>query len=196
MASPRSRLVLVIGVALGLGAMTTAARAAEPTDGNIAVAPHLGGQRNFGGGPVVGLWSGAGALVGGGSEIAKVWLSGGYMPILVFANAKTDRALRFNGYNSAQINGDVTLRVSKGDRAELSLLFGYKFNTVIGHGGGAGLQIHSDLREHLAFTVMVGLALFPSALDRLHQDHGYPYDRDPKFPWLQGGASFGLLFYP
>lgn len=201
MASARSQLILVGGLSLALsfapGAGATVARAAEPSDGNAGVAAHLGGQRNFGAGPVVGIWSGAGAIVGGGGEAAKAWLSGGYFPILVFANAKTPgRDFRFNGYNSAQINGDLSLRLTRQDRAELSLLGGYKFNTVIGHGGGAGLLILYDLGQHFALTVLAGLAVFPSALDRLHQNHGYPYDRDPKLPWLQGGASVGLLFYP
>lgn len=172
------------------------ARAGQPGEDAAQAAAHFGGQRHVGGGAALGFWSGAAGVVGGGGEIAKAWLSGGYMPILVFANAKTDRAVKFNGYNAAQINGDLTVRLIRQDRVEVSLMGGYKFNTVIGHGGGAGGMVLYDLGPHLALMVVGGLAVFPSALDRLRQEHGYPSDRDPKFPWLQGGISGGLVFYP
>jgi hypothetical protein len=157
-----------------------------------------GGQRSFGLGPTLGFWSGAGGIVGGGGETVKGWLSGGYAPVLVFANDRTpEKKMRFNHYGAYQLNADLGLRLLRRDRVELGLLLGYKFNGVLGHGGGAGVRVIYDLSRHLGLEISGGLALFPSAQDRLDRDQGYPPDRKPALPTsLQGGANVGLVYFP
>ena len=155
-------------------------------------------RRFFGIGATIGVWSGLGGIVGGGGDRVKGWLSGGYAPVLVFANARTpDKALRFNAYNAYQLNGDLEIVVMKRDRTELGVLLGYKFNSVIGHGGGAGLGVLYDLGAKIALDFSGGLAVFPAAKDRLDRNFAYPTDRSPALtPAIQGGANLGLIFYP
>ncbi len=176
--------------------MATSSRAAV---GEVdADASHFGGQRHLGFGPTLGVWSGAGGIVGGGGEHVKAWLSGGYSPALIFANARSaDRALRFNYYSAYQINADLVVRLLDRPRADVGLLIGYKFNSVLGHGGGVGLAVLYDLSRHIGLHISGGLALFPSAKNRLDREYGYPADRDPSLtPALQGGMNLGLLYYP
>lgn len=155
-------------------------------------------QRFFGIGATIGVWSGIGGIVGGGGDRVKGWLSGGYAPVLVFANARTpDRAPRFNAYNAYQLNGDLEIVAMKRGRTELGVLLGYKYNSVIGHGGGAGLGVLYDLGAKIALDFSGGLAVFPSAKDRLDRNFAYPTDRSPSLtPAIQGGANLGLIFYP
>ena len=155
-------------------------------------------QRSIGLGATIGVWSGIGGIVGGGGDRVKGWLAGGYAPVLVFANARTpDKAVRFNAYNGYQINGDLEIVAMKRARTEVGVLLGYKFNSVIGHGGGAGVGVLYDLGAKMALDLSGGLAIFPSAKDRLDRNFAYPTDRSPGLtPVIQGGANLGLIFYP
>lgn len=123
--------------------------------------------------------------------------SGGYAPVLVFANARTpDRATRFNYYSAYQLQGDLTVRLVERAPTEFTFPLGYKLNSVIGHGGGAGVRILYDVSERTALEISVGLTVFPSAKERLDR-RGYPADRAPPItPALQGGAGVGLLVFP
>jgi hypothetical protein len=193
---PAGFLPRALFVTMLLGACPGAAQGAMPTAAaeEGAIAP---GQHYFGFGATVGFWSGSGAMVGGGSDVVKAWASGGYAPVMVFANERTaNRALRFNYYNAYQLNGDLALGVYRRPRVELSLLLGYKFNSVLGHGGGAGIGVLYDLGPRLGVMMTAGAAVFPSAKDRLDAD-GYPSDRSPSLtPALQGGANLALIFFP
>ena len=172
-----------------------AAAAPPPADPAAPVPP---GQRHFGVGGTAGIYSGFGATLGGGGDFLKGWFTGGFVPIVVFANARAaDRAIRANYYSSFQINEDIALHLFQRPRLEGSLLLGYKYNTVFGHGGGAGIGVIYDLGRRVGLDVSAGLAIFPSAKDRLTRDQGYPTDRDPALtPALQGGANVGLVFFP
>lgn len=154
-------------------------------------------QRRFGFGPTVGFLSGNGLTMGGGGDVLAGWFTGGFMPLVVFGQATRDKTVRFNYYNSLQINEDLAFHLFRRTRLEGSLRVGYKYNTVLGHGGGAGLGVLYDLGARVGLQIAVGVALFPSAKDRLVRDHGYPTDRDPSFPpALQGGGNIGLVFFP
>jgi hypothetical protein len=155
-------------------------------------------QRSVGFGATIGVWSGLGAIVGVGGDRVKGWVAGGYAPVLVFANARTpDKAVRFNAYNAYQLNGDLEIVAMKRARTEVGVLLGYKFNSVIGHGGGAGVGVLYDLGPKIALDLAGGLAVFPSAQDRLDRNFAYPTDRSPALsPAIQGGLNLGLIFYP
>jgi len=155
-------------------------------------------QRSVGFGATVGVWSGLGGIVGVGGDRVKGWLAGGYAPVLVFANARTpDKAIRFNAYNGYQLNADLEIVAMKRARTEVGVLLGYKFNSVIGHGGGAGVGVLYDLGPKIALDLAGGVAVFPSAQDRLDRNFAYPTDRSPPLtPAIQSGVNLGLIFYP
>jgi hypothetical protein len=108
----------------------------------------------------------------------------------------TSNAFRINYYSSAQLNADFALGpLLRSAKADLSLLLGYRYNNVLGHGAGAGVAIELWLSESVAGTLLVAPSFFPSAQSQL-DDHGYPLDRDAALPWLQGGAGVALSFHP
>lgn len=158
----------------------------------------MASQRRFGFGPTVGFWSGTGLTMGGGGDIVRGWFTGGFVPVFVFANARTpDRAPRFNYYSSLQINEDLAFHLFRRPRLEGSLVIGYKYNTVLGHGGGLGASVLYDLGARVGLLIGAGFGVFPWAKDRLVDDHAYPNDRDTAFPpAIQGGGNIGLVFFP
>src|SRR5215467_8969018 len=169
---------------------------ATPTATEVApVAPHFGGQRTTGFGPTISLYSGLGGLVALGTSDVELWLSGGYMPVLIFANERNStKDVRTNYYTTAQANADVAIRVlHPSSRLDVFAMLGYKFNTVLGHGLGAGVAVRYDLSATVAALLQIwGFSIFPQATtDRLVTDHDYPTDRDPVLPWLAGGTGVG-----
>jgi hypothetical protein len=155
---------------------------------------HFGGQRTFGFGPTVGFYSGAGAMVGVG-ETLGLWLSGGYMPILI--TGTEGNGIKYDFYNSAQANADLALTPWHPTfRSSIGMIAGYKYNTVLGHGGSAGITFSYDLNRLLALRALAGISIFPDAADHLRSDHGYPSYRDPALPWFQGGINLGLAIHP
>jgi len=150
----------------------------------------------FGVGPILGLFSGMGAMavVQGGPVGAMV--SGGYYPVFVFGNEGPERKFRANYFTSYELNADLVAGpVVHRKNVGFDLLDGYRWNTVLGHGGGAGGRLTLALSRTLQLEFLVSLNVFPSSVERLH-DHGYPRAVDPALPWLQGGASAALVFYP
>jgi hypothetical protein len=192
----RRPAIALLAAVLAVGVVTRSARAAPDTDDAATLVEP--GQRRFGFGPSVGFLAGNGVTMGGGGGFLRGWFTGGFMPIVVFANARTpDKAVRVNYYNSFQVNEDLAFRIFQRPRLDGSLLVGYKYNTVFGSGGGAGLGIMYDLTRRVGLQISVGLAVFPSAKDRLVHNQGYPSDRTPALtPAIQGGGNIGLVFFP
>jgi hypothetical protein len=152
--------------------------------------------RSFAIGPIVGVYSGFGAAALLRVEPVGLWLSGGYMPLFIVGNESISNATQFDFLSSVQVNADGVIGpVSRRGRTDLSLVVGYRHNSVLGHGAGAGIAIEIGIAEHWTATVLVGPSIFPSAESQL-DDHGYPSDRDAALPWLQGGASIALAFAP
>jgi hypothetical protein len=182
-------------VALLIGALGSSAWAGAPPEDDV---PFVVSQRRFGFGPTLGFLSGSGLTMGGGGDVVRGWFTGGFMPILLFGHTRgSNQDLHFNYYSSLQINEDLAFHLFRRPRVEGSLLVGYKYNTVLGHGGGAGLGIVYDLGARVGLQINLGVAVFPSAKDRLIRDHGYPIDRDASFPpAIQGGGNIGLVFFP
>jgi hypothetical protein len=159
-------------------------------------AAHFGGQRAFGVGPAIGFGTGAGGMVNLGLRPVGLWLSGGYQPVFVFGNEVGDRSMTFDFFNSAQVNADVSFMPwHSGPRIDYGIIGGYHYNTLLGHGGSAGAAVTMDLGRVVSLFASLELLAFPDATPDLRA-HGYPGDRDPSVPWLQGGASVGLLAYP
>jgi hypothetical protein len=198
----RSRRPRRLSVALVVAALVAAGSAVAPPLANAAPTaveaegPPPPPQRHFGIGATVGMYSGFGVTAGGGGGFLRGWFTGSFMPVFVFANARTaDRAGRVNYYSSYQINEDIGLRVLARPRLDGMVLLGYKFNYVLGSGGGVGFGVIHDLSRRVGLQLSAGVALFPSARDRL-RSRGYPDDRDPRLVALQGGANVGLVFFP
>jgi hypothetical protein len=134
-------------------------------------------------------------MVGVGSVLG-VWLSGGYMPLLISAEDLDGSDVSYDFVSSAQGNADLALTLwHPKQRSSIGLIAGYKLNTHLGHGVGAGVTFSYDLSRTLALRALGGLAVFPRA-ERELREHDYPRDRDPVAPELQGGVNLGLAIHP
>jgi hypothetical protein len=126
-----------------------------------------------------------------------LWISGGYLPTLVFGS-KSDaaRPLTLDVYSTAQVNVDLSVTLLRiGPRLDGGLVSGYRYNTLLGHGEGGGITVTYDLSGRLALFWSAEAAVFPRAQARL-DEAGYPSDRTAALPWLQWGANVGLLLFP
>ncbi len=172
------------------------AQAAQPTSPSSDSARRpFAGQREFGFGPTTGFYSGVGAMVGVGS-VFGVWLSGGYLPLFITGGDRHDDDVHRDLYWTVQGNADLALTLwHPKERSSIGLIAGYKLNTHLGHGAGAGVTFAYDLRRKLAIRALGGLAVFPRA-ERELRKHDYPRDRDPFLPGVHAGVNLGLVFYP
>lgn len=187
-------LRVALGVVLAVVVWPRPALAAgNATDDSVRP---FGGQRTFGFGPALGFYSGLGGLVSFETEPVGLVVSGGYMPVFVFGNEGAARRLTVDYYGSAQVNTDVLIGpVYEGKKVEIDLLGGYRYNTVLGHGGGLGVRFSIDVSRVLRLEFHWTPNVFPGALGRL-RDRGYPANRDPSLPWLQGGLGAAVVVYP
>lgn len=152
--------------------------------------------RPFAIGPTAGFHSGIGASALFRPSPVGLAVSGGYMPVFIFGNESESKEVRLNYYSSLQLDADVVIGpILRNDKVDLSLILGYRYNSVLGHGAGAGIAIELPLSERWAVAIMIAPSIFPQASDQL-AEHDYPSDRDPSLPWLQGGAGAALWFYP
>lgn len=158
---------------------------------------HLGGQRSVGLGPTIGWGAGLGGRLGLTLDPVGLWVSGGYMPVFVFGNKRDpDRTATFDAYGTAQVEAMLAFTIIKpSPKIDAGLLAGYKYNSVLASGVGAGVFLELDLAKSMGIFFAVDYAVFPRAQDQL-ASVGYPNDRDPAIPWFQGGADVGLIFYP
>jgi hypothetical protein len=192
--SPLAAVLLTL-----LATRTAAAQSdpeATPPPANETEAPHLGGQRMVGFGPSLGL-NGVGGLVALGPPPLTFSVTGGYEPLLVFGN-KNDptKSMTLDTYGSAQMGADVAfLPGHAGKRYDFGLILGYRYNSLLAHGGGGGAVLDIDLTPSLSLVFSLEYIFYPQASDQLAAA-GYPSDRTAAVPYLQGGANVGLLVYP
>jgi len=147
-------------------------------------------------GPAAGWYSGIGASALFRPSPVGVAVSGGYMPVFIVGNDTESQDVRLNYYSSLQLDADLVIGpILRNASVDLSLILGYRYNTVLGHGAGAGIAIELPISEKWAATFLIAPSIFPQASDQL-DEHDYPSDRDPSLPWLQGGAGAALWFYP
>jgi hypothetical protein len=187
-------LALLVATFLLGGART--ARADEEPEAPPAPDPHFGGQRSLGFGPALGAYTGAGGLLVLSAEPIGLMLSGGYVPLLIFGNEKEGKAVTFDYFGSAQLGGDVLIGpLWRSKRVTIDFMLGYRYNTALGSGIDGGVRIAYDLSRAFSLEGQLAPTIFPGAVGHL-RDKGYPQDRDPAVPWLQGGMGAAIVFYP
>lgn len=178
------------------GAITWQGAALADDSPGMSAASRFGGQRKVGLGPSAGFYNGLGGLLNLELEPVGLVVSGGYMPVLIFGNEGAERAFKFDYYSSAQVNADLLVGpLYRGRKVQIHLLAGYRYNTVLGHGGGLGLRFAIDVSRNLRLEFHSTPNVFPDATARL-RERDYPARRDPAIPWLQGGLGAAAVLYP
>jgi hypothetical protein len=172
--------------------------ATNPPAGAATETPEpVHGQRMVGIGAEIGFNTGLGAALHLGMPKIGLYVAGGIMPLFVVGNENNaSRSLTFDVYRAFALNIDLYAMPFQGSsRSNFGFCVGYSGNTILGNGLNLGIALRKDLGEKVAFTLFGGFEIFPDARDRLAA-HGYPSDRDPPIPQLQGGVNFGLVIYP
>ncbi|TMQ04484.1 MAG: hypothetical protein E6J90_50820 [Deltaproteobacteria bacterium] len=155
------------------------------------------GQRSIGIGAEIGFNTGLGAALHLGAPKVGLYVAGGIMPLFIIGNENNaSRSLTFDVYRAYALNVDLYAMLYQGSpQTDVGFCAGYSGNTVLGHGLNLGIALRRNLAEKVAFTLFGGLEIFPDARDHLAA-HGYPGDRDPPIPQLQGGVNAGVVIYP
>jgi hypothetical protein len=155
------------------------------------------GQRSIGIGAEVGFSTGIGGALHLGMRQFGLYVSSGIVPIFVFGNQKdASRSITFDVYRAVELNTDVYVMFLERPRGDAGFCAGYSGNTLLGNGFNVGLAVRYDIAEKIALTIFGGFEVFPDAADHLTA-HGYPTStQDAAVPYLQGGANFGIVFYP
>lgn len=129
--------------------------------------------------------NGAGLRVGGQDVFLEV--SGGYKPVV----PRTASGVKF--LHSLQLDAELLFDVGHNKKVDYGLGVAYRYNTELGHGGGALGFVEGAFSAHVRWRVMWGLLYFPAADDRLRAKHGYAgFDFPVVIDW---GLTGGLLFF-
>jgi hypothetical protein len=187
-------------LALTVVTFASPARAQEDSGPEPQGPRHFGADRTFGIGPSLGMANGAGGMIAlgmpPGTVPASLLVTGAYNPIEIWGKAHDGGRVTVDSYSSWQVGGDIELQAwHAGTRYDFGPLAGYRYNSVLGHGAGAGFALHADLSAETVVFFSIEMVAYPQAQSRLASVQ-YPTDRDAILPWLEGGANVGLLFYP
>lgn len=189
--------LVILPLALSHVARADAPAAGAPAPAASASEPEpVHGQRFVGIGAEIGFNTGIGPALHLGTRQVGLYVAAGVLPVFVFGNEQTSRALTFDVYRAFELNADLyAMLIKASTRTDIGLAAGYSGNTVLGNGVNFGVTVRYDVGEKLALTIFGGVEIFPDAHDHLLA-HGYPTTTDPSIPQLQGGANLGLVFYP
>jgi hypothetical protein len=155
---------------------------------SFALAAHALTSNGFG----LGLHAGAPRF---GLELAA-----GYQPILGTYTADPQSSIKFHFFNSWQLSADSYIGLHQvGSRTDFGLLVGYKYDSLLLHGVGAGVYFQIDLARHSALQLAIAPFIFPAADRRIREKWPLP----PSSGSVGGGTSafqlgtgIALQFFP
>jgi hypothetical protein len=161
------------------------------------------GQRRFGVDLSAGSYGGQGGgvrfeLGPVGVRASAVWLP--VMTDMPFASAVflvpvTKPRRSHELFMAWQANADLhvlVLRVTS--RSEIGLEAGYRYSSLLGHGGAAGAHVEIDRGRRLTFFGSLGYSYFPGGERRLLDEADYPADTDVSRALF--GLSVGMTYHP
>ncbi len=153
-------------------------------------------QRYLGFGPRLGLFWGFGAGLRVGAPQLGLDLSGGYVPVTLF-NYRWPTDLSLDGAHTGQLNVAAYLSFRPMSQIVVGLTSGYRYNSLLGHGFGFGIDTHVNFGKKFALHMAAGPAIFPTGDDHYRRemdepDLGFGFPR----PAFQFGTGTGLLYFP
>jgi len=140
-----------------------------------------------------GSFTGFGAGVGIGTRDVGVRAYGGWLPLLLTRNSD----LTF--YSGFQVGPDLYARIfSPQPNADIGVLAGYRYSTLLGHGFTVGGYAELGLSRALDANISVGLLIFPDGEDHLAREENLPPGVQYSFPGpkVNFGVGVGLAFFP
>ncbi|MEO8702389.1 MAG: hypothetical protein ABI867_20255 [Kofleriaceae bacterium] len=124
-----------------------------------------------------------------------VRVTAGWNPIIFATDDKMTDDVDLHGFHTAQINADVFVQgfdISRTGR--LALALGYRYNTLLGHGGAAGIDAQLHRSANFGWHVYGGVAVFPQGVDRIEREKGLA--NVPDATGVEAGLAFGVTFLP
>jgi hypothetical protein len=145
-------------------------------------------QRSIGFGPEIGVIGIGGAIHAGGPAYGAS-LAASVMPVIIVQPSTIDL------FATADVRADLYAYAAGSERGHFGPLAGASYNTLLGAGFnlGAGGTVRMGRKVELSLKWV--FIIYPDANSRL-LGHIEAAQGEPTRPWLQGGGSIGLLFYP
>ena len=126
-------------------------------------------------------------------------LSACYQPIISTYTAEGESSVKIHFFNSWQLNATTYVGLHQiGSRTDFGLLGGYKYDTLLLHGVGAGVYFQIDLARHWALQISIAPSIFPAADRRIREKWPLPSTGSVGggLSALQFGAGLALQFFP
>jgi hypothetical protein len=148
----------------------------------------------------LGIYAEAGIFtgVGGGLRLGnRVGLLGSvaWEPLFVqYADARSSE--HFKLFNTLQVNANAYVEFwHPTPRSDVGLMGGYRYDSLLGHGGDFGFMGEYALSKHVGLQLLAGIAVYPEG-DQLLQKRLASSDEVKGSPWVQAGANIGFVLFP
>lgn len=136
-----------------------------------------------------GLWTGLGLGVQVGIPRVGLRVSGGWIPILIETRASYSNRSTLNVYSSGVISADFFLNLFSADEPERAgPLFGYRYDSLLGHGLAVGGWGGIHLSRSLDMLLEAGAMGYFKGEDNLRHNANISDDYSFGFP----GPSFAI----
>lgn len=127
-------------------------------------------------------------------------LSAGYQPIFATYTTEDQNSTKVHFFNSWQLKATTYIGLHQiGSRADFGLLAGYKYDTLLRHGVGAGVYFQVDLARHWALQFSIAPFVFPESNRRIREKWSLPPSSGSVgggLSALQSGLGVSLQFFP
>jgi hypothetical protein len=155
-------------------------------------------QRNFA------LVATEGSFNGYGLGFRAGWLRVGwdasfaFSPILATYSPDPETFPEFKFLFGFQANASMYVGLHRLDaRTDLGITFGYKYSTLLRHGGTIAFYFQRELGSHWALQAFVGPTIFPDAEDQIRKETGWVGGSVLSgIAWHQAGLGVSIAFFP
>jgi hypothetical protein len=155
-------------------------------------------QRHFAFAATEGSFNGFGLGVRGGAPRVGLESSFAYMPILATYSPDPETFPEFKLLSTFQVNATMYVGIHRlNARTDLGIAFGYKYSTLLRHGGAIAFYLQHELAAHWTLQGFVGPCIFPDAENQIRQKTGWVGGSVLSgLAWHQAGLGVSLAFFP
>ena len=154
-------------------------------------------QRSYGLVLNLGSFSGLGGGIQLGSRTAGLRASVGWQPLLVVKD-KGNNQLELDFWGGLLVAPDLFVRLAQSGRTDLGAQLGYRYSSLLGHGGGAGMYVEFPVARWADVVVTGGIVFFPDGEDHLRREENLAASTSFGFPGpsVNLGLSIAAVLFP
>jgi hypothetical protein len=155
-------------------------------------------QRNFALVATEGSFNGFGLGFRGGAPRVGLDGSFAFAPVFATYSPEPDTFPELKLLSAFQASATMYLGLHRlNSRTDLGLAFGYKYSTLLRHGGTIAFYIQRELAAHWTLQAFIGPCIFPDAEDQIRQKTGWVNGSVLSgLAWHQAGIGVSLAFFP